>query len=575
MKIKKNETGFPIVYLILLYITIFGILVVNGWFEINRTEKGFYQLLQREATVLHQHFEKNILEALDTISSFEEGRGGTQEETIAEHLLEVAHRIDKRDQERALGSSDFQTLKAQFTLSSIEIYDPKGNLLRASSPPSHPKSFLQDLIDGKRTVVINFLGIPFERLDRFTIAVQRKMIPGIIALHLDKEQMRFLLRQLAIQRAISDIPLREGILFISVQDSYFRTLAHTDPSFLGKREEDPFLKNSLQQRKPISRIWTSPEGEEIFEVVKSLYLDDQPFGLVRIGYLSKEVSSLLQEIKKRVALSLLIFLLFGFLVITLIWMNQNRTLRRVKEMENRIQLAERISSLGHLAAGVAHEIRNPLNAISLGIQRLQREFSPQEESKKEEYLSFTSLISKEIRRVNEIIEQFLNLSRPFQLNRKEIGLNSLLENLVNLFKEEASSHQVHLQLEATELPSLPIDEEKLTQALINIMKNGIEAMENGGTLKITARSFRDRVEIVFADSGSGIAPDQMERIFDYYYTTKEKGVGLGLPMAHRIIEAHGGQLKVESQLGVGTRVTILLPTIKKEESKTIKATSLK
>ncbi len=574
MKIKKSNTGFPIVYLFLLYIPIFGILVVNGWLEINRTKKGFYDLLKREAVVLQQHFEKNILEALDTLSSIEEGRGGTLEESIAEYLLEVAHRIDEKDQEGALGPSDFQTLKTQFTLSSIEIYDPNGNLLRASSPPSLSKSYLKDLIDGKRTVMINFLGMPFDRVDRFTIAVQRKMTPGMIVLHLEKEQMRILLRQFAIQRAISDIALREGILFISVQDSHFRVLAHTDSSFLGRKEEDPFLKNSLQQRKPVSRIWTSPEGEEIFEVAKSLYLEDQPFGLVRIGYLSKEVSSLLQEIKRRVALSLLVFLLFGFFVMTLIWMTQNRNLRRMKEMENRIQMAERISSLGHLAAGVAHEIRNPLNAISLGLQRLQREFSPREESQKEEYLSFTSLISKEIRRVNEIIEQFLNLSRPFQLNRKETFLSPLLKNLVNLFKEEASSRKVHLQLEIPELPPLPIDEEKLTQAFINIMKNGMEAMENGGVLKITAHPFRDGIEIVFSDSGSGIPPDQMGRIFNYYYTTKEKGVGLGLPLAHRIIEAHGGQLKVESQLGVGTQVTITLPVIQKDKSKTLKGTFL-
>jgi len=236
-------------------------------------------------------------------------------------------------------------------------------------------------------------------------------------------------------------------------------------------------------------------------------------------------------------------------------------------MENRIQLAERISSLGHLAAGVAHEIRNPLNAISLGLQRLQREYSPQEESKKEEYLSFTSLIYKEIRRVNDIIEQFLNLSRPFQLNLKETLLGPLLEHLIHLFKEEAISRQITLRLEYTDLPPLLIDEEKLTQALINIMKNGMEAMGNGGTLTISTRSFRDRVEMVFSDTGCGIAPDQMKRIFDYYYTTKEKGMGLGLPIAHRIIEAHGGELNVESELGIGTRVTIILPKSKKEESK--------
>jgi two-component system sensor histidine kinase HydH len=282
--------------------------------------------------------------------------------------------------------------------------------------------------------------------------------------------------------------------------------------------------------------------------------------LIRIGYSSKEIYPLLSQVKKNVALSIFFFLILGVSAITLIWVNQNRHLRKVKEMEDRIQLAERLSSLGHLAAGVAHEIRNPLNAIGMGLQRLKREFLPQEESKKEEYLSFTELIFKEIRRVNEIIEQFLTLSRPFQLNMKLSSLQDLLKNLVTLLQEEASSQGIQIQAETnSDLPLIKMDDEKLTQAFLNIMKNGIQAMEQGGILRVETQSFKDRVEVSVSDLGSGIPPDQMEKIFNYYYTTKEKGVGLGLPIAHRIIEAHGGQLKVESQVGFGTKVTITLP----------------
>ena len=485
------------------------------------------------------------------------------EASITEYLIETAHRVDRLDKERSLKPSEFQSLINQHLIASIEIYDSKGNLLRGRSSPTisvKRKTLLSDLIGKKRSVVIDLFGKPLTKEHWFSIAIWRKTDPGIIALHLDGEQIKRLFRQFAIQRSISDISLREGILYVSVQDSQFEILGHSDPTFSGGREEDPFLKSALQKNQPLSRFLQSEKEGEIFEVIKSVILKDKPVALIRIGYSSKEIHPLLNQVKKNVALSIIFFLILGISAITLIWVNQNRHLRKVKEMEDRIQLAERLSSLGHLAAGVAHEIRNPLNAIGMGLQRLKREFPPQEESKKEEYLSFAELILKEIRRVNEIIEQFLTLSRPFQLNMKLSSLQELLKNLVTLLQEEASSQGIQIQAETnSDLPLIKMDNEKLTQAFMNIMKNGMQAMEKGGILLVETQTFKDRVEVSVSDSGSGIPPEQMEKIFNYYYTTKEKGVGLGLPIAHRIIEAHGGQLKIESQAGTGTKVTVRLP----------------
>jgi signal transduction histidine kinase len=474
--------------------------------------------------------------------------------------------VDQLDGEKPLTSSDLQSLTDQYFFSSIELYGPKGNLLKGWPSTSHPmerRSFLQELIQKKRSMVINLFGKSLSgesEGQRFSIAIWRKITPGMIVLYLNGEQMKRLFYLFAIQRAISDMALREGILFISVQDASLNILAHTDPTLIGKREEDPFFKNTLQNNIPLTRLHPSQKGEEVFEVAESFSLNNKPMGLIRIGFSSKEIHPVLRQIKKNVVLSILFFLILGISAITLIWVNQNRHLRKIKEMEDQIQLAERLSSLGQLAAGVAHEIRNPLNAIGMGLQRLKREFLPQDESKKEEYVSFTEIIFKEIRRVNEIIEEFLTLSRPFQLDLKISSLQEILKNLLTLFQEEASSRGIHLQKEIDpHLPMVKIDPERLTQAFINIMKNGIEAMGQGGSLHMEAHAFKDRVEVVISDSGSGIPPNQMGKIFNYYYTTKEKGVGLGLPIAHRIIEAHGGLLKVESQVGVGTKVTVLLP----------------
>ncbi len=573
---NRIKRSFSPIYLGIFSGIILIILIINGLLEINRTKNGFYLLLEKEAVVLIQHFQKNIQETLSFLEWMEAGPGKHPlnppvsglffglEDSVAEYLLEAIHRVDQLDREKPLNPADLQSLIDQYRITSIEIYNSSGSRLKgwpSSFTTTEKKLLLRELIEKKHPVAIDLFGKPFSEDQWFSIAIWRRTSPEIIALYLNGEQMKMLLRQFATQRAISDIALREGILYISVQDASLNILAHTDPTFIGRIEEEPFLKNSLLSHQVLSRRYQSIRGEEIFEVVKSFSMKDQSMGLIRIGYSPKEIFPLLSQIKKNVALSIFFFLILGVSAITLIWVNQNRHLRKMKELEDRIQLAERLSSLGHLAAGVAHEIRNPLNAIGMGLQRLKREFLPPDETKKEDYISFIELILKEIRRVNEIIEQFLTLSRPFQLNLKESSLQDLLKNLVTLFKEEASSLGITLQPEIpSDLPPIKMDPERLTQAFINIMKNGMQAMGKGGTLGIETKSSKEGVEVIISDSGSGIPADQMEKVFNYYYTTKEKGVGLGLPIAHRIIEAHGGQLKIESRVGSGTKVIVRLPT---------------
>jgi signal transduction histidine kinase len=572
---NKTKRSFSPIYLGIFSGIILIILIINGLLEINRTKNGFYLLLEREAIVLIQYLEKNIQENLTPLQWMEGGPGKQSlhppltgllfdlEGSIAEYLLEAIHRVDELEAENPLNPSDLQSLVDQYRITSIEIYDSKGTRLKGWPSPltSREKNFfIRELIEKKRPVAIDLFGKPLSEDQFFSIAIWRRMNPEIIALYLNGEQMKSLLRQFAIQRSISDISLREGILYISVQDTSLNTIAHTDSTFIGRRDKDRFLESSLQSGLVLTRHYQPARGEEIFEVVKSFSLGGKPMGLIRIGYSPKEILPVLSQIKKNVALSVFFFLVLGISAITLIGVNQNRHLRKMKDMEDRIQLAERLSSLGHLAAGVAHEIRNPLNAIGMGLQRLKREFLPQNEPKKEEYISFMELILKEIRRVNEIIEQFLTLSRPFQLNLTKSPLQDLLKNLITLFQEEASTLGITLRTEiSAELPVIKMDPERLTQALINIMKNGMQAMRPGGTLRIETKLLKDAVEVMISDSGSGIPADQMEKIFNYYYTTKEKGVGLGLPIAHRIIEAHGGRLKIESRVDSGTKVTVTLP----------------
>ena len=231
----------------------------------------------------------------------------------------------------------------------------------------------------------------------------------------------------------------------------------------------------------------------------------------------------------------------------------------LKKYEEDAKRAERLSAVGNLAAGVAHEIRNPLNAISITAQRLKSEFAPKRD--RDEYSSFTQLILDEIKRLDSIINQFLSLAKAHKLNLAPVDMNGFLNEVVDLAEIEANQKSIRLIRELDKLPEIRIDQEEMKKALFNVMLNGIQATESGGRLTVRSRS-DDEVGLIviqIEDSGKGIPKEKLSQIFQPYFSTKEKGTGLGLSIAYRIISDHGGKIQVESEKGKGTTFTIKLP----------------
>ena len=231
----------------------------------------------------------------------------------------------------------------------------------------------------------------------------------------------------------------------------------------------------------------------------------------------------------------------------------------LKKYEEEAKRSERLSALGNLAAGVAHEIRNPLNAISITAQRLKSEFVPEKE--KEEYASFVRTILDEIKRLDSIINQFLSLAKAQKLNLVPKDMGSFLNEVVDLVEIEAKQKNIRLNRDITDLPETRIDPNELKKAFLNIMLNGIQATPSRGALGVRARldDSQRNILIKIRDSGTGIPRENLSNIFQPYFSTKEKGTGIGLSIAYRIISDHKGKIEVESELGKGTVFTVKLP----------------
>jgi signal transduction histidine kinase len=242
-----------------------------------------------------------------------------------------------------------------------------------------------------------------------------------------------------------------------------------------------------------------------------------------------------------------------------------RTLQQQSELiiriEEQLRSAERLSVLGELAAVLAHEIRNPLGSIRGTAEIIKDDYRPGD--KKYEFLE---ILLKESDRLNRVVEDFLRLSRPQPLTIVSCNIAEELKSVVMLVAAEAKDRGLRLELQTD--PSLEInaDKDKLHQALLNIILNGLQSSASGGSLTMTAqwqkhhKDDRPEVQIKIQDTGEGIPEDIYEKIFEPFFTTKKDGTGLGLAIAKKIIEAHGGRIEVKAKLHEGTIFTIYLPT---------------
>jgi len=263
-------------------------------------------------------------------------------------------------------------------------------------------------------------------------------------------------------------------------------------------------------------------------------------------------------------------------------------LRANRALEARLHQAERLSAIGQLASGIAHEVRNPLNFINLSIDYLRSRFAPAAAADREEFDRLVESVKKEVHRLNGMIENFLTLGKPLKLDRKPCRVDILLDDVAQVARQKAAAQRIQVEeWLAPGLPPVMADGAQLKTCFMNLMVNAFQAMPEGGRLQISAAPAgtnggapapgagpppgemggvaggAPEIEVAFQDTGNGIAAADLPRIFEPYFTTKEAGIGLGLALTRKIVEEHGGSIAVASEPGKGTRVAVRLPVARR------------
>lgn len=235
-------------------------------------------------------------------------------------------------------------------------------------------------------------------------------------------------------------------------------------------------------------------------------------------------------------------------------------LEKSRELENKLQEAERSAVVGRLASGIAHEIRNPLNYINLTLDHLRAKFVPAEPSDSETFIKLTTQLKKEVERINNQISDFLRYSRPLKMSLEKTDLRRTIADSLNIVEPQAAEQNIEMRVNLPEnLPPINGDNEYLRSVFNNLLINAVQAMTEGDILSVAVRENGEFITTEISDTGEGISVEHLPKIFEPYFSTKETGTGLGLAIVKKIVDDHQGTIIVESKIGEGTKFIVTLP----------------
>ena len=392
----------------------------------------------------------------------------------------------------------------------------------------------------------------------------------------------------------------KGVNQINIINNEGEIINSSDPAQIGKKREIKKLEKGLKASR---RGVGSVSSLKPYDLVVPVIVGDEQLGYVQVDLLLDNIRDIQHaNFVRRLVATSLVFLVGMFLTIFLarrytfpihrlatgvknvsagdlsvtfnvesgdeigeLAENLNEMVDKLKQkelLEKRLFEAEHLSKVGQLAAGIAHEIRNPLNYISLAIDHLKGEFLPLCPDRGDELVSIANNIKEEVRKANYMVLNFMNYGRPLKLRVQRITYPELIDKAMPIMLDRLKEQRIEVVRDIQEgLPPMQVDPELMRNCLCNFITNGAQAMPDGGIITLGAHFDPDAqvVHLSFSDQGVGIAPQDLEKVFQPYFTTKEAGIGLGLAITERIVKEHGGTLQVESRKGEGTCFTVSLP----------------
>ncbi|HXG66359.1 MAG TPA: ATP-binding protein, partial [Blastocatellia bacterium] len=243
-----------------------------------------------------------------------------------------------------------------------------------------------------------------------------------------------------------------------------------------------------------------------------------------------------------------------------------RGLQSKRELEEKLNQAERAAVIGRLTQAVAHEIRNPLNVINLSIDHASRKFAPEDEARRKQFTRLLSSVKDEIARLKHLVSDLLNFGRPAHLSVQEVDMRQLVDDTIALVRPQADEQGVSVIIDHDDSPAVVRgDPERLKSCVSNIAINALQAMPGGGKLSARVHRANGLVEVNISDTGGGISEENLGKVFEPYFSTKQSGFGLGLAVTKKIIVEHNGSIEVQSRVAEGTTFTLKLPAVNEDE----------